>query len=156
MQITLVQSEIEEALSDFVLARMTIKDGMELKIDLAATRGTSGFTANVDIVPKVEPTLEVAKKVTAARKTKAEPVPAPAVVETTKAEQVVEQPVEAAIAEDEAAALAADAMDVNQPIPEVADEPAADGEAAPVAEEAPAPKTSLFGGLSRPVNTKAE
>lgn len=150
MQITLVQSEIEEALSDFVLARMTIKDGMELKIDLAATRGTSGFTANVDIVPKVEPTLEVAKKVTAARKTKAEPAPAPA--ETATATVAVEQPV----AEDEAAARVADAMDVNEPIPEVGDTPVDETEAAPVAEEVPAPKTSLFGGLNRPVNTKAE
>lgn len=151
MQITLVQSEIEEALSDFVLARMTIKDGMELKIDLAATRGTQGFTANVDIVPKAEPVVEplgIANKARAARTKK---VVEPTVVETTKISDVVETA--QAMSQEEEVARAADAMDVNEPVPSQED-PAPEAES--VQEETVAPKTSLFGGLSRPVNQPTE
>jgi hypothetical protein len=51
MQITLVQTEIELAIREYVGRVMRIADGMAMSIDLAATRGAEGFKATIDIVP---------------------------------------------------------------------------------------------------------
>lgn len=53
MRISLVQAEIEEALKAYISEQMTIADGMDFKIALAATRGEQGFTAEIDIVRAV-------------------------------------------------------------------------------------------------------
>lgn len=51
MLITLVQNEIEQAIRDYVLARIRIQDGLDMQIDLAATRGIEGFKATINIEP---------------------------------------------------------------------------------------------------------
>lgn len=50
MKITLEQNEIEQAIRNYINDQMHIKDGMEIVIDLKATRGDAGMTANIDIV----------------------------------------------------------------------------------------------------------
>jgi F0F1-type ATP synthase beta subunit len=55
MKITLVQSEIELAIRQYVGSVMMVADGMSMDIDLAATRAQgTGFTATIDIVPTKE------------------------------------------------------------------------------------------------------
>lgn len=51
MLITLVQNEIEQAIRDYVLARIKIQEGLDMQIDLAATRGIEGFKATINIEP---------------------------------------------------------------------------------------------------------
>ncbi len=52
MQITLVQSEIEEAISRFIRSKMTISTDCKINIDLRATRGVDGATAIIDVLDK--------------------------------------------------------------------------------------------------------
>lgn len=55
MQIIIIQSEIEQAIRNHILAQINIKDGMRIDIDLSATRGAEGFKATIDIVPDAQP-----------------------------------------------------------------------------------------------------
>jgi type IV secretory pathway VirB10-like protein len=72
MQIIIVEAEIKQAIKDLILNQMSIKEGMDVEIDLKATRGEAGFMATIDIVPakaaapvKAEaPAAPVAKPVT--------------------------------------------------------------------------------------------
>lgn len=50
MQITLNQPQIEEAIEDYINARLNVSEGQRLDIDLRATRGEGGYTAIVDVV----------------------------------------------------------------------------------------------------------
>jgi len=50
MQLILPQSELEQAIKNYVNDLMNVKDGAELCIDLRAGRGVDGFTATVDII----------------------------------------------------------------------------------------------------------
>ena len=50
MQLILPQSELEQAIKNYVNDLMNVKDGTELSIDLKAGRGLDGFTATVDII----------------------------------------------------------------------------------------------------------
>lgn len=50
MQLILPQSELEQAIKNYVNDLMNVKDGTELHIDLKAGRGVDGFTATVDII----------------------------------------------------------------------------------------------------------
>lgn len=52
MQITIVQSEIEKAIIDYIKSQVSVRDDMEIDIDLRATRGAEGFQAIIDIHPK--------------------------------------------------------------------------------------------------------
>ena len=52
MRITIVQTEIEEAIRNHILSQIQVQDGMEIEIDLRATRGAEGFQADIDIHPK--------------------------------------------------------------------------------------------------------
>lgn len=54
MRIFLVQNEIEEALRNYISEQMSVADGKDFDIKLAATRGEEGFTAEINIVDKVE------------------------------------------------------------------------------------------------------
>lgn len=51
MQVTLVQHEIETAISQYVRSIFEIKEGMEITMTFKATRGDTGNTAFVDILP---------------------------------------------------------------------------------------------------------
>ena len=50
MLLILPQSELEQAIKNYVNDLMNIKEGTELAIDLKAGRGLDGFTATVDII----------------------------------------------------------------------------------------------------------
>lgn len=52
MQITLIQSELEAAIRQYVHDIVNIKEGMEINIELRAGRGVDGYTASIDIVKK--------------------------------------------------------------------------------------------------------
>jgi hypothetical protein len=53
MQITIYQAEIEDAIRTHIHNVVSVKDGHEIKIDLKATRGDTGFQAIIDIEPVV-------------------------------------------------------------------------------------------------------
>lgn len=155
MQITLVQFEIEQAITNYILEQVTVKEGMQIKIDLSATRGAEGFKATIDIVPQdfvgsgvSGGTEEAASqpKVNARVEPKEETRSAP------KASAAVSKP------EPKVETKA-----VAQPEPEVEEAAAVEdtpfkGDEAEAAEEeqAEAPKetkpASLFAGLTRPRN----
>lgn len=142
MQITLIQSEIEQALKNYINDIMSVKDGMEIEIQLKATRGEEGTTAIIDIVPQ-KPKAVRGSRTSGEIPAKAEPVKA--ATAPVKAEPAQ------AVAESVAEAEADDA----EQVAEQAQEPEA-LEPAPVeAEQAPAeeaPRKSLFAGLSKPQN----
>lgn len=142
MQITLIQSEIEQALKNYINDIMSVKDGMEIEIQLKATRGEEGTTAIIDIVPQ-KPKAARGARVSGETSGKSDTVRAAAA--PVKAEPAQ------AVAESVAEAEADDA----EQVAEQAQEPEAQ-ESAPVeAEQAPAeeaPRKSLFAGLSKPQN----
>lgn len=82
MQITLVQSELETAIKDYVHSIMHIKEGMEISIEMRAGRGENGYTANIDIV-KQGTKLPPKPLLTITKRSSEEPV--------NKEEEVVEQ-----------------------------------------------------------------
>ncbi len=135
MQVILIQPEIESALRHYLSHRGLVVEGMSVSIEMKATRGDQGFTAELTITDAVDeavPTpapaaaakrgLGVATKVTAART-------APA---ANTATEEAAQPTED---EDK------------PPFDTKAEEPAAE----PEAEAAPA-KPSIFANLKKPTN----
>ena len=56
MRITLNQEEIEEAIEKLILDQVDVPDDMRIDIDLKATRGDEGYTAEIDILPHDAPT----------------------------------------------------------------------------------------------------
>lgn len=52
MQITLVQTEIEEAIRNYVTSQINVNDDQQIDIDLKATRGADGYQAMIDIRQK--------------------------------------------------------------------------------------------------------
>lgn len=142
MQITLIQSEIEQALKNYINDIMSVKDGMEIEIQLKATRGEEGTTAIIDIVPQ-KPKAARGGRSSGEIPAKAEPVKA--ATAPVKAEPAQ------AVAESVAEAEADDA----EQVAEQAQEPEAQEPAPVEAEQAPAeeaPRKSLFAGLSKPQN----
>ena len=77
MQITLIQSEIEQALKNYINDIMSVKDGMEIEIQLKATRGEEGTTAIIDIVPQ-KPKTPRGSRTSGEAPAKVEPVKAAA------------------------------------------------------------------------------
>ena len=137
MQITLIQSEIEQALKNYINDIMSVKDGMEIEIQLKATRGEEGTTAIIDIVPQ-KPKAARGGRTSGEIPAKAEPVKA--ATAPVKAEPAQ------AVAESVAEAEADDA----EQVAEQAQEPAPVEAEQAQAEEAP--RKSLFAGLSKPQN----
>lgn len=90
MQLILPQSELEQAIKNYVNDLMNVKDGTELSIDLKAGRGLDGFTATVDIIKAG--TAMPAKTVVPAAVTPA-PVPVAAPVKATPRPVAKEEPV---------------------------------------------------------------
>lgn len=64
MQITINQTEIERAISEYVNKRIKLEEGVEVAIDIRATRGPEGITAVIDIddSPEVIEETKVAEK----------------------------------------------------------------------------------------------
>lgn len=56
MQITLVQTELEQAIREYVGRQFVLAPGNSMSIELTATRGTDGFKATIDIIPVAVPT----------------------------------------------------------------------------------------------------
>ena len=142
MQLVLPQSELEQAIKNYVNDLMNIKEGAELHIDLKAGRGVDGFTATIDIikagsivpaktvVPAVMPAAAAVLKVTARAVVQEEIIP--------KAEPVKEQeviPVEVTV-------------EAKSEQPEAATQGQAE-EAAP-AEATTSVRRPLFGNLKKP------
>lgn len=65
MQITIIQAEIEQAIRNYVGSQLKVADGMEMTIELSATRGAEGFKATIDISPAAVTTQPVGAQVTA-------------------------------------------------------------------------------------------
>ena len=144
MQITLIQSEIEQALKNYINDIMSVKDGMEIEIQLKATRGEEGTTAIIDIVPQ-KPKASRGGRTSGEVPAKAEPAKAAAQAKAEAAQAVAEaapEPVAESVAEAEA--------DDAEQVAEQAQEPEVQ-EPAPVEVEE-APRKSLFAGLSKPQN----
>jgi len=55
MQITIIQSEIETAIRNYIMSQITVREGQRIDIDLKATRGPEGYQAVIDIVPENTP-----------------------------------------------------------------------------------------------------
>lgn len=150
MQITLVQTEIETAIRNYIHSQIVVKDGMKIDIILKATRGDEGTTAIIDITPENQattPTPVVAPALTAIQKKVSTPVPPIVKVEEPKQEPVAEP-------EPESAAESVPVVDVDPvPAPKAptqVDEPASEAESD---SEDAAPRKSLFSGLSKPKNS---
>jgi len=130
MIIILNQAQIEQALSDYIHARIVVQDGMQLDIDLKATRGETGMTATIEINPITD------------------------VVEATPVvEAVAPKPVRVARTKPAVEAAAIVTADATESSP-AAEEPPFDTEAAPeapVEDAAPAePKRSIFANMKKP------
>ena len=141
MQITLVQTEIETAIRNYIHSQIVVKEGMKIDIILKATRGDEGTTAIIDITPEGQvPASAASAPVAAPVQKKVVPVVAAVPTQTKAAEPELEpEPVP-----EKAESAEAD------PCPELADgvelveaEPASD----------PTPRKSLFGNLSKPKNS---
>ena len=73
MRITIVESEIKEAIVGFVASQLTIKEGQEITVDFKATRGEDGATAEISITTPVAKTpSKTLRKVTPALTAKPE------------------------------------------------------------------------------------
>lgn len=139
MKITVEQAEIETAIKQFVKSQLVISADQDISIDLKATRGDQGFTADVNISlvkPTAEPTVAPVAKATVAKAVVIKR-PEPEVTQEVQEEVTVEQPVETP---DEAQTAA---VDEAQPVETTAEV---------VEETQPAPRSSLFSGLKRPEN----
>lgn len=154
MQVTLVQSEIEQALRDFIHSQISVKEGMEIVIVLKATRGDEGTTAIIDIVKPEAGTAIVAAAANVAK---------PAVTRTVTASknEVVKETPKAAVVKETPVVEEPEAKEV----PVVVDEPVVEEVKETVstqvggAEDEPAPErpvnkaASLFSGLQKPKNS---
>lgn len=145
MQITLNQVEIEAALKAYILNQININDGMEIVIDLKATRGEAGTTAIIDIVPRAEEKAEpmATTKVSTPRTTVQ---PKEKVVAATSMAEVVEK----AQAEPEPEKDLP--KDDPEPREEAEPEPEVEAEAEAENPEPTTARPSLFKGLGRVKN----
>lgn len=148
MKITIVQTEIEEAIRDFMRKQIAVQEGMVITMDLRATRGDEGFIANIDISPATSTEQVLVRETPAPAQTDpavVKPrVTKPAAV-VTKAAEPVEAEVEAQTPTDEPAPVAA--QTIADPEPDGIEE--VEG-AAPLAA-----KPSIFAGLRRPSSDEA-
>jgi hypothetical protein len=84
MQITLVQTQIEQAIEAFVRSKVNLADGQGLNIDLMATRGDAGYTCNINIVDSQEILCPAPLNITETVKEAQEPVAPQAETEITE------------------------------------------------------------------------
>lgn len=155
MRITLNQIEIELALKNYVNKLLNVHQGIDMTIDIKATRGSDGMTAEIDLTDpsdgykflpqKVEVEAVVTKPVQILNK----PVSVPEVPQnTTPVQQSTPEPV--AQPEPEPAQIPQVHEPLTPPDEEVSPSVApAEGETAVVAAK---PKVGLFANLKKPVN----
>ena len=113
-----------------------VKDGMEIEIQLKATRGEEGTTAIIDIVPQ-KPKTPRGSRTSGEVPAKAEPAKAAAPAKAEPAQAVAESVAEAEADDAEQVAEQAQEPEALEPAPVEAEE---------------APRKSLFAGLSKPQN----
>lgn len=137
MKFTLVQSEIEQAIQDYIGKVITVKDGATVTVDLKNTRGTDGITAEVDV--SLAPLTGVASAPVAPVKREAAPAPAAAkpVAETPAPAPVVDEPTPEVIGQ---APVAPEDAPQEPTIPDDEPAPFENEEVAPAA-----PGKSIFG-----------
>lgn len=165
MKITLVESEIREAIQAYVLGHFNIKEGMQISMEFTATRGSDGLTASIDISKVAD--VAQSGPMTQAATVVAVPVPAaPAPTSVPAPKAVAAAPVAALVVADPV-----NVGDVNQPkvivqsLVTMPAEPVATT-MAEVGESAPAPtapatnpptvtRRTLFSSLPAPSNKTA-
>jgi len=178
MKITIVESEIQEAIRAHIERQITVKEGMEITMEIRATRGEDGFIANIDISPIKAGAENVqapaAEQVTAPQAPVTETAAAPVVfrprVTRKAAEAALAAEAEAETEEDEVAPAvtlspegeaavisAPKSLFGNNPTVAISDEIAEPAEDGVEDVEGSQPlKRSIFAGLSRPVNDSSE
>lgn len=62
MQISINQTEIEQAIFDYIKKRISIVEGTQVDIEMKATRGAEGFSAVIDIVDNPVEHAEMVQK----------------------------------------------------------------------------------------------
>jgi hypothetical protein len=164
MQITIVQTEIEEAIRNRILDQISVREGMRIDIDLKATRGPEGYQAVINIVPGNSPatarnTDDETPPVRVSKSSSASGGSSPTVVKSrpssvTKAEAKAEQ-AEQLEPESETATDSSPSSDAST------DTGTSEGDAQASTEStagvegdnaASAPRKSLFGDMRAPVN----
>lgn len=134
MQITIVQTEIEDAIRKHILSQVAVREGNRIDIDLRATRGAEGFQAIINIVP------EDGSVVTATQTVAASAAPATATSSGNT---------EASASTGSDAATTSESGTTSEAAPATTEEataaPAKGGKA-----------SSLFGDLKKPTNAPAE
>ena len=69
MQIIIVQSEIERAITQYILGKFSVDPDQQVTIGLSATRGSDGFRATINITEKGDPVPTSGTKISRATKT---------------------------------------------------------------------------------------
>ena len=134
MKITINQAEIEAAITAYIMSQVSIKEGQKINIELKATRGAEGYSAEIDITAEQiggTGNISVASAIAAARE---EPVTI-----TTSTVQAA-----AAAAQQATAEAASEVEPVVIPTPTSESIPTA-SDTAQIDEQRP----SLFGGLNQ-------
>lgn len=161
MQIIIVQDEIETAIRNHIQSLISVRENMDINVDLAATRGSTGFTATINIVPAAAANPASGPMIQAAPSVPAQPVSFPVFTRSATVQPALRgaTPEERAAimeklhAEDEAAEVTQAAQ------PEVAAEAETEQPEAPAAVEEPVPEApvkevkSLFKTMRRPTNS---
>ena len=158
MEITLNQSEIEQAIRNYLDTQFRINEGQDISIEMKAGRGENGFTASIDIVPAG--TRQAAQGTEAPKslgiKEQTARTPKTTVIEKTspQAEPTPDTANEAGSADQETAAettTTETAQDAAGEAPAAeGDNAASEGSNEQAVSEAP--RASLFGALKKPQN----
>lgn len=124
MQITLVQTQIEEAIRQFVGSRLNLQIGETLDLDLRATRGDDGYTCVVTVNTNNSTPYTNVRPLN--------------ITENVENARIEEEP---------------DAEPVQESAPELEGEPEATAEAEDRVVEPVTKKKSIFAGLEKPTNS---
>lgn len=143
MRVTIVEKEIHTAIQNYIHSIMSIREGCDIKVDLKATRGDHGYTAEIDITPPSDKPLAIERKVEEARSS--DTVDAGSSDENgPSGGQNTDQPEQEPETEEASESESEQAEEASEGTSE---------ESEPEEEEAPAPKKqSLFAGMDRPKN----
>lgn len=157
MRITLVQSEIEEALTDYIKRQVNLRDGQTISIDFKATRGNEGYSAEIAIDTPSKGIVNTKEPVTSNHIVTAEEVFTPPNGTALQIENSAQQQA-AEMARTEAPVAQAEVIPPQTTEPVQTQSPDAPVVAPAATQSAPTsvPDTSsrsLFANLTPPVNT---